>query len=82
MLYIDDKITAQSYLDYAQVVDRTIIENKQYKKMQGMCTSGEIDKVYIAALEQTNYQHKRGYEPPKDYEEIIDVEESDSYGRS
>jgi len=70
MLYIEDKITAKAYLDYARILNRDIVENKLFQKYTKMLVTGNVDKEYIKALHNVNYQHKRNYEPPEGYEEI------------
>lgn len=70
MLYIDDLKTAQTYLDYAKVVSRDVVKENLYVRYGQMIQSESVDKSYIEQVTQVSYQHKRGYEPPQDYEEI------------
>ena len=70
MLYIEDRLMAKAYLDYARIVNRAIIENELYLQYSRMLDAEEIDKKYIEKQNQKKYMHKRNYEPPQGYEEI------------
>ena len=70
MLYIGDLVMARAYLDYAVVVSRNAAKEELYQKYDRMICEECVDKEFIEQQAQNTYQHKRGYEPPRGYEEI------------
>lgn len=74
MLYADDLKKAEDYLDYARIVSRDVEKEELYIKYRQMIQTQLVDKSIIEEQSQRSYQHKRGYEPPQDYEKI-DTEE-------
>lgn len=74
MLYSGNKVVAQMYLDYAEIVSREVTGNERYRRIQDMLATGAVDKAYIEEMNRTNYAHKRSYEPPENYVEL-DMEE-------
>lgn len=71
MLYRNNIKKAIVYLDYARIIDRGIVEEQLYKKYHSMVENGVVDKLFIEKQMTVSYQHKRGYEPPEEYKEIV-----------
>lgn len=71
MLYRDNMKKATAYLDYATIVDRGVVDEQLYKTYRSMIEKGKVDKLFIENQVNVSYQHKRSYEPPEEYEEII-----------
>lgn len=71
MLYSGNKEYARIYLEYARIVSRNIDTNELYCEYRKMLESDRIDREFIEKQATTNYQHKRSYEPPQEYQAIV-----------
>jgi len=71
MLYVGDIDLAKAYIQYSYIINRDIVTMDKYIRLMKMCETKIIDKQYIDNSVNGKYLHKRGYEPPKGYEEIF-----------
>lgn len=73
MLQISEYQIAWSYLEYARLLDRSISEDDDWKKLSEMVDTKEIDIEYILSKDTAYSARKRSYEPPEGFTPIVDT---------
>ena len=67
MLQASDYSMAESYLEYARMLDQSIIEDNKWRKLFDMIVSKIVDVSYIKEIDTTYSARKRNYSPPEGY---------------
>jgi len=67
MFIQEDYEKTNSYLNYAKVINRRIVDSENYKLVYSALNGETINKGIIRNLYLIDEHKKRGYEPPKDY---------------
>lgn len=58
------------YLRYAEVIERKIVEDSRWQKLEEMCRQLERDEAYLRSIDTAHLARKRGYNPPDNFAEI------------
>ncbi len=70
MLAVEDFVSAQSYLTYAKVVSRKILQDEEYQTAASMIKNGKTDKEQLKRFVKPVEEKKRNYDPPEGYTKI------------
>lgn len=70
MIFKEDYLTAERYLDFSKIVSRKIENDEKYNTLRSLSKNKEKYNDYITELKFQQYGHKRSYNPPNGYIEI------------
>lgn len=62
-----ERENALSFLNYAQLLDRSISDAERWQRLKGMHETGTVDREYITSQDSMFAARKRNYAPPEGF---------------